>query len=240
MKTSDFGVAFIKRWEGVYLKAYRCSANVLTIGVGHTAAMGEPTPVDGMKITEQEADDILRRDLASIERDVKASLRVLVNQRQFDTLVSFVFNVGIGAFRKSTLLKKLNASDYYAVPTELMKWTRAGGKVVQGLVNRRKAEADMWRGAGTDQKPEGLMPQQVDPPRKMRQSKEGNAALIAGGAASITAASDVAKQLNETGDNLTSILDLLKNPHFMVLVIVVIAAGAIWYWRKRRMDKDGY
>lgn len=240
MKTSDNGRAFITRWEGCYLKAYLCPANVWTIGVGHTAAMGDPKPVMGMKITQEEADAILRRDLGSVERDVTASLKVLVNQRQFDTLVSFVFNVGIGAFRKSTLLKKLNASDYDAVPAELMKWTRAGGRVVQGLVNRRKAEADLWRGAGTDQKPEGLMPQEIDPPRKMRQSKEGNAALLAGGAATISAASDVAKQINETGDNLTSILDLLKNPTFLAFVLIVLAAGAIWYWRKQRMDRDGF
>ena len=240
MKTSDHGVAFIKRWEGVKLKAYLCPANVWTIGVGHTAAMGDPKPVSGMKITEAEADAILRRDLGSIERDVEKAVTVRLNQRQFDTLVSFVFNVGIGAFRKSTLLKKLNASRYDEVPSELMKWTRAGGRVVQGLVNRRKAEADLWRGAPSDQKPDVDMPQRVDQPRKMTQSKEGNAALLAGGAASITAASDVARQLNETGDNLTSIIDLLKNPHFLVLILVVVVAGAIWFWRKRRMDQDGY
>lgn len=240
MKISDHGIAFIKRWEGVRLRAYRCSANVLTIGVGHTAAMGDPKPVDGMKITEAEAEAILRRDLGSIERDVEKAVTVHVNQRQFDTLVSFVFNVGIGAFRKSTLLKKLNASRYDEVPSELMKWTRAGGRVVQGLVNRRKAEADLWRGASSDQKPDGDMPQLVDPPRKMTQSKEGNAALLAGGAATLTAANDVAQQLQETGDNLTSLIDLLKNPNFIVLVLVVIIAGAIWYWRKQRMDKDGY
>jgi GH24 family phage-related lysozyme (muramidase) len=240
MKTSDAGIALIKRWEGERLTAYLCPASVWTIGVGHTAAMGDPKPVAGMKITSDEATAILRRDLASIERDVDAAVNVRLNQRQFDTLVSFVFNVGIGAFRKSTLLKKLNASDYDAVPSELMKWTRAGGRTLDGLVNRRKAEADYWRGAPTDKQPDGAMPQAVDPPRKMRQSKEGNAALLAGGAASITAASDVAKQLQETGDSLTSVLDLLKNPNFVVLVLVVIAAGAIWYWRKQRMDKDGY
>lgn len=240
MKTSDLGIAFIKRWEGVRLKAYRCSANVLTIGVGHTAAMGEPSPVEGMKITEAEAEAILRRDLSSIERDVQQAVKVPLNQRQFDTLVSFVFNVGIGAFRKSTLLKRLNAKDYDAVPSELMKWTRAGGRVVQGLVNRRKAEADLWRGAPTDQKSDGDMPQAVDAPRKMRQSKEGNAALLAGGAASITAANDVMRQVQETGDNITSLLDLLKNPNFIVLVVVIAAAAAIWFWRKQRMDKEGY
>ena len=240
MKTSDHGIALIKRWEGVRLKAYLCPANVWTIGVGHTAAMGDPKPVSGMKITEVEAEAILRRDLSQIESDIIASVKVKLTQKHFDTLVSFVFNVGIGAFRKSTLLKKLNAGDYAAVPEELMKWTRAGGKVVQGLVNRRKAEADFWRGAPTDQKADGDMPQQVDPPRKITQSKEGNAALLAGGAATLTAVSDIAQQVQQTGDNLTSLIDLLKNPNFIVLVLVVIIAGAIWYWRKQRMDKDGY
>lgn len=240
MKTSDRGIAFIKRWEGVRLRAYQCSAGVWTIGVGHTAAMGDPKPVDGMKIAESEADAILRRDLAAIEKDIASCLNVVVSQRQFDVLVSFVFNVGIGAFRKSTLLKKLNAGEYEAVPSELMKWTRAGGKVVQGLVNRRKAEADYWRGAPSDQNPTGDMPQAVDPPRKMRQSKEGNAALLAGGAASLSAANDAARQIKETGDNLTSLLDLLKSPTFLALILIAIAAGAIWYWRKQRMDKDGY
>jgi len=142
MKTSDAGIALIKRWEGERLTAYLCPANVWTIGVGHTAAMGDPKPVAGMKITSDEATAILRRDLASIERDVDAVVDVRLNQRQFDTLVSFVFNVGIGAFRKSTLLKKLNDSKYDEVPNELMKWTRAGGRTLDGLVNRRKAEAD--------------------------------------------------------------------------------------------------
>lgn len=240
MKTSRQGRDFIKRWEGVRLKAYRCEANVLTIGVGHTAAMGEPHPVEGMTITAEEADAILARDLAITEAQVQSAVKVDLTQRQYDTLVSFVFNVGAGAFRKSTLLKKLNAGKYNEVPAELLKWNRVKGKVVQGLTNRRKAEADFWRGAPTDQKPTGETPQAVDPPRRMTQSKEGNAALIAGGAASITAASDVARQLNETGDNITSILDLLKNPHFLVLVVVILAAAAIWFWRKQRMDRDGY
>lgn len=240
MKTSEHGRAFITRWEGCHLKAYLCPANVWTIGVGHTASMGNPTPVSGMKITQDEADAILERDLSQIERDIIASVKVKLAQKQFDTLVSFVFNVGIGAFRKSTLLKKLNAGNYAAVPEELMKWTRAGGKVLQGLVNRRKAEADLWRGAPTDQKPEALMPQEVDPPRKMRQSKEGNAALIAGSAATISAANDVANQVKQTGDTLTSLIDLLKNPTFLAFVLIALAAGAIWYWRKQRMDRDGY
>lgn len=240
MKISDAGIALIKRWEGERLTAYQCSAKVWTIGVGHTAAMGDPKPVAGMKITQDESTAILRRDLSRVEKDVEQAVKVPLNQRQFDTLVSFVFNVGIGAFSKSTLLKRLNASDYASVPSELMKWTRVGGQVNQGLVNRRKAEADFWRGAPTDQKPSGDMPQRVDPPRKMRQSKEGNAALLAGGAATLSAANDVATQIKSTGDTVTSLIDLLKNPTFIAFVVIALAAGAIWYWRKQRMDKDGY
>lgn len=240
MKTSAAGIALIKRWEGERLTAYLCPANVWTIGVGHTAAMGDPKPVSGMKITAEESTAILRRNLSRIEKDVEAAVNVPLNQRQFDTLVSFVFNVGIGAFRKSTLLKRLNSADYDAVPTELMKWTRVGGIVNQGLVNRRKAEADFWRGAPTDQKPDGSMVQKVDAPRKMRQSKEGNAALVTGGLASLSAANDVARQVKDTGDTFTSLIDLLKNPSFVVLVVIAIAAAAIWFWRKQRMDRDGY
>lgn len=240
MKTSDAGIALIKRWEGERLSAYLCPAGVWTIGVGHTAAMGDPAPVSGMRITSDEATAILRRDLERVEKDVEAAVTVDLSKRQFDTLVSFVFNVGIGAFRKSTLLKKLNAGQYESIPTELMKWTRVNGQVNQGLVNRRKAEADYWRGAPSDQQPVGIMPQAVDQPRKMRQSKEGNAALLTGGAATLSAANDVARQVRESGDNLTSILDLLKNPTFVALIVIVLAAGAIWYWRKQRMDRDGY
>lgn len=240
MKTSDAGIALIKRWEGERLTAYLCPAGVWTIGVGHTSAMGDPAPVSGMRITSEEASSILRRDLGRIEKDVDAAVTVPLNQRQFDTLVSFVFNVGISAFRKSTLLKKLNAGDYQAVPNELMKWTRVNGQLNQGLVNRRKAEADYWRGAPSDQKPEGIMPQAVDAPRKMRQSKEGNAALFTGGLASLTVANDISRQVKETGDTLTSLLDMLKNPAFLSMVAIALAAGAIWYWRKQRMDKDGY
>lgn len=240
MKTSQQGRDFIKRWESVRLAAYQCSANVWTIGVGHTAEMGPPYPVKGMRITAQEAESIFDVDLAKIESEINEVLQVKVNQRQYDTLVSFVFNVGSTAFGKSTLLKKLNKGDYDAVPSELLKWVRARGKIVPGLENRRRAEADLWRGAPTDKQPNGDMPQAVDAPRKMRQSKEGNAALLTGGLATVSLANDVSRQVKETGDTLTSFIDLLKNPTFLIMVVIAIAAAAIWFWRKQRMDRDGY
>lgn len=95
-----------------------------------------------MKISEQEAVRILRADLAKFEKRVSDLVKVPLSDNQYAALVSFDFNTG--ALHKSTLLKKLNAGDYSAVPAELMKWVNAGGKRVQGLVNRRAAEAGLW------------------------------------------------------------------------------------------------
>lgn len=139
-RISDEGLALIKRWEGCRLTAYRDVAGVLTIGYGSTGAHVRP----GLTVTQAEADQLLIKDLARFERAVEALVKVPLNDGQFAALVSFAFNVGEGAFARSTLLKKLNASDYASVPKELMKWVHAGGKKVEGLVNRRAAEGGLW------------------------------------------------------------------------------------------------
>lgn len=144
---NDAGLALIKQWEGKYLTAYHGAADrpgLLTIGYGHTDAAGPPVVRAGMKITEQEAGYILRQDLGKVEEAIERLVKVELNDNQFGALVAFVFNVGEGAFAGSTLLRKLNAGDYASVPAELMKWTRANGVPVQGLVNRRSAEAGLW------------------------------------------------------------------------------------------------
>ena len=150
-KTCPAGIDLIKSWEGLYLTAYHGAADkpgLLTIGYGHTDAAGPPKVTPGMTITERQAQDILRSDLTGCEIAVARSVMVTLNDNQFAALVSFVFNVGEANFKKSTLLKKLNAGDYASVPSELMKWTMANGKRVQGLANRRAAEGGLWvRGA---------------------------------------------------------------------------------------------
>ncbi|WP_139412835.1 lysozyme [Bartonella mastomydis] len=143
-KISTEGLALIKQWEGLRLKAYEDSGGIWTIGYGHTSAAGAPSVHKGMQITEKEAEEILRRDLKDCEAAVEKAVTVPLSDEQFAALVSFSYNVGITAFRKSTLLKKLNNGEYEAVPTELQKWTRVGGKRIQGLVNRRAAEAGLW------------------------------------------------------------------------------------------------
>ena len=140
MKTSAEGIAFIQHWEGTLLTAYRDSGGVWTIGTGHTG----PEVRRGLTITAEQARQLLVADVAEAESAV-AAVRVPLSQAQFDALVSFAFNVGNDAFGGSTLLRKLNAGDYAAVPAQLNRWVYDNGKVVRGLVDRRKAEGDMWR-----------------------------------------------------------------------------------------------
>ena len=142
MKTSQRGLDLIKEFEGLYLQAYRCPAGVLTIGYGHTSVAGEPKVVAGMKITKQEAEDILRRDLAAVEADVGRLVKVPLTQNQFDALVSFQFNTG--GLGRSSALKRLNAGNYADVPAALLLWNKAAGKVLAGLTRRRKAEAALF------------------------------------------------------------------------------------------------
>lgn len=133
------GLALLKQWEGLRLDAYRDVGGVWTIGYGHTGGV-----MPGERITEAEAEHLLRDDLGWAEGAVHRLVNVKLTDNQHAALVSFVFNVGEGAFAKSTLLRKLNAGDYAAVPAELARWNKAGGQVVQGLVNRRAAEAGLW------------------------------------------------------------------------------------------------
>lgn len=134
------GLALIKRWEGLRLDAYRDVVGVWTVGYGSTGPHVKP----GMRITEAEAEQLLKDDLDRFERCVDKFVTVPINDNQFAALVAFAFNVGEGAFRRSTLLRKLNSGDYASVPTQLSRWNRAGGRVIAGLTNRRAAEAALW------------------------------------------------------------------------------------------------
>ncbi|MGK7949886.1 MAG: lysozyme [Xenococcaceae cyanobacterium] len=113
MSTSQTGINLIKRWEGFRSNAYLCPGNVWTIGYGHTA-----TAKPGMVINTHQAEMLLKSDLRRFETAVDSLTHVPLNQAQFDALVSFTFNVGIGAFGKSTLLRKLNRKDYSGAANE--------------------------------------------------------------------------------------------------------------------------
>ena len=143
MRTSDKGLDFITEHEGLRLEVYNDVAGYPTIGVGHLIRDDDPDFSGG--ITREQAIELLRDDARDAEDAVNRHVEVDLNQHQFDALVSFVFNVGGGAFRKSTLVRLLNQGQYDAVPDQLRRWNKAGGRVVQGLVNRREAECRLWQ-----------------------------------------------------------------------------------------------
>ncbi|WP_208440236.1 lysozyme [Bartonella raoultii] len=143
-KISQEGLALMKQWEGLRLNAYKDAIGVWTIGYGHTNSAGKPFVHKGMTLTEKQAEDLLRQDLRQFENAVEQAVHVSLTDEQFAALVSFCYNIGTTAFCNSTLLKKLNNSEYEAIPAELQKWTKAGGKRLQGLVHRRAAEAGLW------------------------------------------------------------------------------------------------
>ena len=123
-------------FEACKLTAYYCPANVLTIGWGSTGSH----VYEGMTITQQEADELFVKDQKRFVDAVNNLVKVPLTQNQFDSLVSFVYNIGGGDFKSSTLLRKLNYGDYAGAADELLRWNRGGGKVLAGLTRRRKSE----------------------------------------------------------------------------------------------------
>jgi len=140
--TGTKGIELIKSFEGLKLNAYICPAGVPTIGYGTTRVNGQPVQM-GSVITESQASGYLKSDLQQFESAVNAAVKVPLTQNQFDALVSFTYNLGAGNLRSSTLLKKLNASDYAGAADEFPKWNKAGGKELAGLTRRRNAERDL-------------------------------------------------------------------------------------------------
>jgi lysozyme len=139
--TSSEGVALIKKFEGCELEAYQCSADVWTLGYGHTSGVSE-----GDTCTAEEAESMLTEDLQKFEGYVNDLVEVDLTQNQFDALVAWTYNLGPGALKESTLLRKLNDGDYKDAPYQIKRWNRAGGKVLDGLVRRREAESLLFKG----------------------------------------------------------------------------------------------
>ena len=141
MKISGEGLALIKKFVGCELESYRCSANVVTIGFGHTR-----TAKEGMTITREEADMLLEEDIRSFETSVLSLVEVDLKQCEFDALIAWTFKLGAGNLKSSTLLKRINAKDWNDVPHQIKRWNKAGGQTLQGLIRRREAEALLFEG----------------------------------------------------------------------------------------------
>ncbi len=143
LKTSTSGKNIIKEFEGFRAIAYLCPAGVWTVGYGSTRINGKPVG-KGTKITTEEAEVFLEQDLKSFEDGVSQNVSIELTQNQFDALVCFVYNVGLGNFKKSTLLKKLNAGKLEDAAEEFLKWDKSKGKSLPGLTRRRKAERALF------------------------------------------------------------------------------------------------
>ena len=140
MNISQNGINLIKQFEGCRLEAYKCPAGVWTIGYGHTGS----DVYKGLTITQEKAESLLKSDLIVHCNSVSKLVKVKLNQNQFDALVSFEYNVGYGNFSSSTLLKLLNKGDYAGAAGQFERWVYTGGKVLEGLKKRRKAEKELF------------------------------------------------------------------------------------------------
>jgi lysozyme len=133
------GLELIKEFEGLVLDAYLCPADVWTIGYGHTANVQS-----GDRITQRQAEALLREDLAYFESEVERLVRVPLSDNQFSALVSFCYNIGSGALAESTLIILLNDGEYVGASQQFRRWTRGGGEELPGLVRRRVAEKALF------------------------------------------------------------------------------------------------
>jgi len=142
LEISDEGIEVLIEREGCELDAYQDSVGVWTIGVGHTAAAGDPKPVPGMTITEDEASEILDRDLDQYEDCVNECIDLPMTQFQFDAFVSICFNIGTGGFSGSTFVKKFNAGDIEGAGDAILMWNKP-----PEIIPRRQGEfVQFWGG----------------------------------------------------------------------------------------------
>ena len=143
---SPKGLSLIKKFEGVKLKPYLCPAGIPTISIGCTYYEdGTKVKMTDAPISEARATDIFLNVIKHYERSVDSFCRDDINQNQFDALVSFVYNVGAGSLKNSTLLKKVNANPTDPlIRLEFLKWNKSGGKILNGLTLRRQAESELY------------------------------------------------------------------------------------------------
>jgi len=218
MKMTDEGVKLIMTFEGFRAEAYKDPVGVWTIGFGHTSAAGEPAVAGGLKVTREEAEIILKRDVENFATGVAAKVTAALDDAQFSALVSFAYNVGLANFAKSSVLAAVNKGDLAAVPRRLQMWTKAGGRVLPGLVKRRAAEAALFvSGPGSDET--ASAPVEPVPGKVLPKSTTALAAII----------SALAGLLGLSG----------LAQHFVVLTSLAIAGGAAWVLRERhRISKQ--
>ena len=240
MKISASGLELVKAFEGYFAKPYRCPAGVLTQGYGHTAAAGKPDL--GGSWSKDYATKVLEE---TIGRNYAAPVASLLtrkpDQGQFDAMVSLAYNIGVGNFRKSSVLRKFNAGDDAGAVAAFAMWNKAAGKVMPGLTRRRASESLMYQGVpdlnfdGKSDKPVyGKMPQNVDRPKGTPAAKSTTnmAAASTGAIATVTAANETAKAVRDAGETFSDMAATVLASPWPWLALLAIA-GAVWIIRER-------
>lgn len=235
-RISENGLSIIKKFEGFSAKTYLDLAGIPTIGYGIT---DKRYAFEGNTITREFAEQLLIQHVAQDEGVCRNLIKVPLSQPQWDSVISLCYNIGTGAFARSTLLRKLNASDFTGAYAEFPKWNRADGKVVRGLVNRRKEEAEMFLTGTTYTKDEKFDAEESQPfksseptsglvadavPDPQTNTKQGVA--IAGGGAALTQVA----QLEAVKESLAPVATL--NEWLSLLFIGVTLLGLYFILKK--------
>jgi lysozyme len=221
MKLTREGIALIKRFEGFRGRAYRDAVGVWTIGYGHTSMAGPPEVKPGMAIDRAEAAAILDRDVAMFAEGVRRLIARPLSDPQFSALVSFAYNVGLGNFRKSSVLAAVNAGSPDAVARRLQLWVKAGGRTLPGLVKRRAAEAALFAGDDRGEPAGPVEPAQGKSPMRSTTNLAAVLSALAG------VLSTVAASFKDTAN-------AMGGPAVPVLLLAAMAAATLWIIRERR------
>jgi lysozyme len=144
MNISENGIKNIINFEGLKLKAYKDSVGIPTIGIGTIAYPSGSKVKIGDVCTKEQAIEYLKFYMIDMEKQINSMIKVKITQNQYDALCSFCYNLGHGALKQSTLLKKINLNDFKGASDEFLKWNKAGGKVIDGLTKRRNAEKELF------------------------------------------------------------------------------------------------
>jgi lysozyme len=233
MKTNEAGIALIKEFEGLRTTAYQDSVKIWTIGYGHTSAAGAPTVAKGMKITKEQAVQILRADLDKFEQAVSKIIKVPVSENAFAAMVSLAFNIGPGAFARSSVARFVNAKQIDKAARAFGMWVKAGGNTLPGLVRRRAAEAALFL---TPDEGEAL----VATSNTIVEADTGKPALASTTnlATVATAAAGATGAIVPVVQNLAAIRDGLgispATLSYVVLAIIVVGAAWVVYQRARK------